>query len=225
MSEKTITLFSLTSQNVNQHVTAINRTMNALRRPCERLIISPQQPALPNDFRWENHPIFNNWQYPNSYNQFIFTNLADYITTDFVITIHDDGYGRNPERWTDEFFSYDYIGAPWPSEWDLGGNRVGNGGFSLRSIQLLELCRFVPNIDVNMPEDVSICRAHREFFEQHRCLFAPVELAIEFSIEYGLSEYPGRTGRDSFGFHGKHNLNSSFIPPGGRLLQQTHRTV
>jgi len=225
MPEKTITLLALTSRNVSQHVAAINATMEALRRPCDRLIICPEKPNVDNRFRWENHPIFLDWKYPESYNRFMLKLLADFIHTDFVITIHDDGYGRNGDRWINDFLSYDYIGAPWPSEWELGGYRVGNGGFSLRSRQLIELCRDGPEVDAKVPEDVHICRNHRTFFDQHKCFFAPVELAIEFSIEYGLSEYPGRTGSSSFGFHGKHNLNQAFSPPGCRGLQKTHRTL
>jgi hypothetical protein len=224
MSGGSITIFALTSRNLSQHVAAINHTMQALGRPCERLIICPARPAVDNGFRWENHAIFSDWKYPESYNLFMIKMLADFIHTDFVITIHDDGYGRHRERWTDDFLSYDYIGAPWPSEWELGGYRVGNGGFSMRSRQLLELCRVGPDVDDQIPEDVHICRTHREFFDQHKCFYAPVDLAIEFSIEYGLSEYPGRTARDSFGFHGRHNLDILKSPPGGRALQKTHKT-
>lgn len=42
------------------------------------------------------------------------------------------------QKGVDEFLKYDYIGAPWPHL----GNRVGNGGFSLRSKDFcLKICK------------------------------------------------------------------------------------
>jgi len=37
----------------------------------------------------------------------------------------------------DEFLQYDYIGAPWPHEYNLNKLSVGNGGFSLRSKKVM----------------------------------------------------------------------------------------
>ena len=59
--------------------------------------------------------------------------MNNYFDTDYVLTFQSDGFILNPDAWTDEFFNYDYIGAPW------GDNRyaVGNGGFSFRSKKLM----------------------------------------------------------------------------------------
>ena len=89
----------------------------------------------------------------DGYNDHIL-NLKDHTDNDFVMVIQDDGYIVNPELWDDEFLEYDYIGAPWPIEdnWismqhkehqpklreNLPKNRVGNGGFCIRSRKLLE---------------------------------------------------------------------------------------
>lgn len=218
MPVPTITLVSVTSRNAPAHVAAINRTMDALRRPCERLIVCPQRPVMPAGFQWATSPEFAAWKYPDSYNAILLRQLAGLVVTDFIITVHDDGFGRHADRWTDDFLRYDYIGAPWPSEWACGGHHVGNGGFSLRSRQLLWLCQANPVAPTAEAEDVYICRTHRDWFTQRKCRFAPVDLALRFSTEYGLSEYPQWTGRQSFGFHGRHHLSSvGLVPPGARL--------
>ena len=38
----------------------------------------------------------------------------EHVDTDFVLTIQHDGFIINPLAWRDDFFNYDYIGAPWP---------------------------------------------------------------------------------------------------------------
>ena len=71
-----------------------------------------------------------------------------------MLVIQDDGHIVNPSLWDEEFLKYDYIGLPWPFEdsWIekqlkeqrpiirkvYPKNRVGNGGFSLRSRKFLE---------------------------------------------------------------------------------------
>ena len=40
----------------------------------------------------------------------------------------------------DEFLEWDYIGAPWPKEYNINKTGVGNGGFSLRSKSVMLEC-------------------------------------------------------------------------------------
>lgn len=224
MSDKTITIVSLTSRNIPQHVNALNSTMSALKRPCRKILFCPGLLNVGNGIDQIDHPVFRDWSYPKSYNHFMLRCLFDFIDTDFVITVHDDGFGRNSDRWTDEFLAYDYIGAPWPSQWQCGGFHVGNGGFSLRSRQLIYLCKLSPDSDPLCPEDVHICRDHRSFFDQRKCVFAPVDVALRFSVEYGLTEFPNWSTRHSFGFHGRHNLHTAAKPAIGVGLQKTFFT-
>jgi hypothetical protein len=67
---------------------------------------------------------------PEKYQQFCINEMNNYFDTDYVLTFQSDGFILNPDAWTDEFFNYDYIGAPW-------AHTVGNGGFSLRSKKLM----------------------------------------------------------------------------------------
>lgn len=201
----TITVATVTNVRIKEHIDAIMKTAKALPYPCEKLIICPNRPPPADCLRWETAPEFENYKFPQSLNLFLIKKFADYINTDFVIYVHDDGFARNPDRWTDAFLSYDYIGAPWPSEWNFKYS-VGNGGFSLRSRQLLSLCQFSPEPTGLEAEDVHICRTHHEWFEQHKCRFAPPEVAIHWSYESVSGQFPGWNPRNSFGFHGKYIL-------------------
>jgi hypothetical protein len=104
-----------------------------------------------------------------------------------------DGHVLNASQWHPDFLAYDYIGASWPQFDD--GHDVGNGGFSLRSRRLMQLCR-APTFEPSHPEDVAIARVNREFLESQGMRFAPRELADRFAAE--------RAGdiATSFGYHG-----------------------
>ena len=143
--------------------------------------------------------------------------LIEHVDTEYMLMIHPDGFIINPEKWEDEFLKWDYIGAAWPIRdnafIDPFGNhqRVGNGGFTLRSRKVLE----VPHIEeipfeVNQGtfykhmnagsynEDGNICVHNRHLFEKHGVKFAPVEVAVRFSQELEVPESKGIT---PFGFH------------------------
>ena len=45
--------------------------------------------------------------------------LKEYINSEHVLVIQDDGHIVNPDIWDDNFLDYDYIGAPWPTEYNL----------------------------------------------------------------------------------------------------------
>lgn len=80
------------------------------------------------------------------YQRFMIEELNAYVETGHCLVVQADGFICDPSRWRDQFLGYDYIGAPWPeciADYDgwvvrLDRNRVGNGGFSLRSKKLLE---------------------------------------------------------------------------------------
>tara|TARA_B100001057_G_scaffold449905_1_gene491517 strand:- start:526 stop:1341 length:816 start_codon:yes stop_codon:yes gene_type:complete len=129
----------------------------------------------------------------HEYSFFMLQRLADHITTDHCLTVQWDGHIIDPDRWQAEFLDYDYIGASWPQFDD--GNDVGNGGFSLRSRRLMELCR-EPDFVAHHPEDVAIGRTNRAWLESRGMRFAPASLADDFAAERAGS--PAK----SFGYHG-----------------------
>lgn len=156
----------------------------------------------------------------NAYNKFIVYELWKYIDTDYALLIQDDGFVINPSLWREEFFKYDYIGAPWNlpqdefSFRDAFGNivRVGNGGFSLRSKKLLSLStklnlEWKPFFGFYNEDGFFTCH-NRHLFEAEGCVYAPVDVAKYFSHE---AEIPETIGISPFGFHGKWSKYNTFI--------------
>lgn len=130
------------------------------------------------------------------YSNFVIRRLGDYVRGDYVLIVQGDGFIVHPECWTPDFLTVDYIGAPWPNH----PEKVGNGGFSLRSRRLLNALK---NLDTsNMhPEDDYICRLHRaELESRYGIVFAPHALAEKFSFEEIDPTIP------TFGFHGIYNV-------------------
>jgi hypothetical protein len=143
----------------------------------------------------------------SDYSVFMMKHLWQYIKTDYLLVIQYDGFVLNAKAWRDEWFDYDYIGAPW--EWYPDEMKVGNGGFSFRSARLHKILgtdnAIIPMNDhlvKNKEEDHNICRLYRKYLErQHKIKFAPVEEARMFSIEAWNS--PNKTWNGEFGFHGR----------------------
>lgn len=139
-----------------------------------------------------------------AYSGFVLAHLGQYITTSHCLIVQWDGFILRPDAWDSDFLSYDYIGAPWPQFDD--GRSVGNGGFSLRSKRLMDACRETGIVDGH-PEDVVICRTHRDRLVKHYGLrFADKAAASRFAYERTPT-----SGRE-FGFHGAFNLPALLAP-------------
>lgn len=117
-----------------------------------------------------------------------------YIRTDFALFMHLDGYILRPELWDPKFLNYDYIGAPWPAE--LNKDRVGNGGFCIKSRRLMSRVAQLPW--VNVPGDVMVCTTYRAKLIAEGFTFAPPAVAARFAVEMQCPE----SVKETFGFHG-----------------------
>lgn len=142
------------------------------------------------------------------YSRFMLKNLIDYIETDYVLVTQWDSWVVDTSKWTDEFLSYDYVGAPWPN--CAPALSVGNGGFSLRSKALLN---FTAMADIRNPhpEDVAIIDQHNHLGSSSPISIAPLYLAKDFSFERQLDDECHNSFRKSFGFHGLFNF-PCFLP-------------
>jgi hypothetical protein len=121
------------------------------------MMISPERPRRLPDY--VDHHRVKPFGYIG-YSVFMLYCLESFIDTDFVLVVQKDGWILNADNWRDEFFDYDYIGAPSVSGLtvDAAGVRalhnaftwqqfigrddvrllpVYNGGLSLRSRRLL----------------------------------------------------------------------------------------
>ena len=146
--------------------------------------------------------------YPQ-WNQFCLSEMHKYVDTDFCLIFHDDGFVVNPEMWRPIFLEYDYIGAPWPPlhpwpEPERPDRRVGNGGFCIRSKRLLEA---VKEFEADKNEDIVIVCGRRNELEAKGLKFAPVHVAIDFSIETQFLQE--QSINRCFGFHGKYRVDEA----------------
>lgn len=138
----------------------------------------------------------------NEYGRVIFEQLIEVTKREHVLIFQWDGFPIYPNKWSDDFLNYDYIGAPWPHH---PLTPVGNGGFSLRSKNLLQTLKDLRiNIDLSNPfpqlEDAIICIHNKSILEERGISFAPVNIATKFSYENGP------LNKNVFGFHGPHNF-------------------
>ncbi|MBU0915049.1 MAG: hypothetical protein KKD97_01705 [Gammaproteobacteria bacterium] len=133
----------------------------------------------------------------DDYSKFVIKRLADHVQTSHVLLIQWDGFVRDAQMWSDDFLDFDYIGAPWTS--GALADQVGNGGFTLRSRQLLQALQS-DEYAAHNPEDVCIAVTHRAGLErEHHIRFADTQTARRFACERG-------PWRPAFGFHAVFNL-------------------
>jgi hypothetical protein len=130
------------------------------------------------------------------YSNLLLTEIDQYVVGSHVLVIQWDSFITHPNLWRNEFLDYDYIGPVWPHHPETP---VGNGGFSLRSVKLLQAIKR-PGFIKRHPEDYCICADNKDFLEKECGIqFAPSEVAEQFAVE--RSEW-----HDAFGFHGFFNF-------------------
>jgi SAM-dependent methyltransferase len=139
------------------------------------------------------------------YHRILWQEVPSRIETSHFLVIQWDGWVLDAGVWTDEFLTYDYIGAPWG--WHFV-QRVGNGGFSLRSAKLARfLAASRHQYPPHHPEDDTLCRVYRSALEQIGYRWAPEGLAKKFSVENGPVPIDS-----SFGFHDCRNWPRVLAP-------------
>jgi hypothetical protein len=222
-----VTLLALGSTKINENIAALQYSIKNIDFGAVKFISHEKPENLPPTIEFEKFKGFEKISY-KEFSYYCIYKLIEHVNTEYMLMIHPDGFVINPEKWEDEFLKWDYVGAAWPlrenAYIDPFGNhqRVGNGGFTLRSRKVLE----VPHIEeipfeVNQGtfykhmnagsynEDGNICVHNRHLFEKHGVKFAPVEVAVRFSQEL---QVPESTGIIPFGFH-------CYLPPGTVLGQ------
>lgn len=190
---KNITLICIDGVNPDIGLKAIKYSTKHIDFAKNILLSHIKPDNVPDDIIYQEIPKLTH----DTYSQFMLHELYKYVDTEYCLTIHDDGFVINPHLWDDGFLEYDYIGAPWKNYGQI--NRVGNGGFSLRSKKLINLCR---HMESQGHEDGTICLRYKNALEQHGCKFAPVEVAMRFSLESRIPECDFDLN-NCFGFHGR----------------------
>jgi hypothetical protein len=197
-----VTLVAMTSVLIEDTIKALKYSSKDINFHSVKLISDKLPPNLPNDIMFVQTSPINNI---DEWNHRVVFHLTDYIDTDFIILIHDDGFIINAKSWKEEFLNYDYIGAPWNHKHllDKEGNKimVGNS-VSLRSKKLLDIPKKfnMPWVthDGNYNEDTQICVWNRDLFLNNGIKYAPFEIAKHFSHE---TYFPEFENIDPFCFH------------------------
>jgi hypothetical protein len=148
----------------------------------------------------------------NNYSEFMVKRLHEFVKHEFCICMQWDSCIIDNSKWTEDFFNYDYIGAVWQNAFV---NRVGNGGFSLRSQKFLEESAKLDYIKTDNPiannEDIVSCVINYEKMVAAGVKFAPISLAKQFSVERPIPEFPhdydNISTYKSFAFHGQFFIN------------------
>jgi len=190
-----VTLICLTSKDLEEHKKALDYSCRGIKFGSVKMVC---------DF---NINSIDEWNYKIIYE------LPKYITTDYCILIHADGYVINHASWNPDWLTWDYIGAPWPLPSDhfsyrdeLGElQRVGNS-VSLRSKKLIDLMAQTPKEYFwiqkerygNTNVDGYICCHNRKWLEMKGCKIAPLEVAVHFSKEHEIEE---NKNIKTFAFH------------------------
>lgn len=165
---------------------------------------------------------------PREFSRFMVEDLYSLTQTDYLLNIQHDSAIIDSGKWDVRFFDYDYIGSPWLRSCGFE-NRVGNGGFSLRSKRFLNAAKdlvydSLTDVDYHehAHEDWFLCVRHYQTLLKKRIKFAPVDIAAQFSVEHPIDEkrydQSDLSTYDAFGFHG------AFNSAGYRLLSDNLET-
>jgi hypothetical protein len=209
MKIKETTLVAVSSTRIEETLYALRYSMGKIAFDEVKLLTSANLPKV-RDIRVQS---INPLHSLDEYSDFIIYELHKYIESRFCLIVQWDGFVINERLWSDSFFDYDYIGAPFkrrPNDPNYSTDdqgkfyAVGTGGFSWRSKELLEAPSSMgltrPLWSGSSNEDGFFCVENRRQLEAEGFRWAPEPLAAQFSNECGMRDR--RFIQHSFGFHG-----------------------
>ena len=212
-----ITVVAIYGNNrIRAAIPAVQKTLDALPGSKPLLITNE---AISTD--WDQKPCA-----PMSYegySDFVLYCLHNYIRTPYALIVQHDGWAFSGDAWNDDWLNYDYVGAPTHAallpngEFHTGYNWIGrenpkvvqNGGFSLRSREMLEAPSFFGITKTTVPEptlyneNIQICCFMREYLETCGMKFCPDDVARYFAFEHLSLFHEGMDLRKVFGHHSR----------------------
>ncbi|HEV2694750.1 MAG TPA: DUF5672 family protein [Verrucomicrobiae bacterium] len=203
---KDVTLLSVTSVKLPETIKALNISQAGINFGKVLLLTSENEPSTPT-MEVVHIPKLDSIE---KYSEFMIKDLNRYIKTPYVLIVQADGFVLNPAAWSNKFYKYDYIGAPWAAQFAIDGHKVmkpspgGNGGFCLRSKKCLEACERLATegrFKRYDPEDIAICLDMKEAMKEQGINIAPVEVGERFSLDNwynGTCKWNGQFGFHSF---------------------------
>lgn len=206
-----ITLVAVSSVDLDNTQLALKKSCRDIQFGAVKFLSSAQPFQIDPDIDYVRVPPMD----LRGYSKFILGDLIRFIDTPFCLVVQADGFVLNPHSFSREFLDYDYVGAPWPAKLSLqpgntivemNKNRVGNGGFSLRSAKLLETTAQIDFDALAFPtasEDMIVCHYLYDEMIGQGIRFPSPEIAARFSIE-SQGSFFGQDLESAFGFHGKY---------------------
>ena len=176
--------------------------------------LASHRPTLQHPGEWREVAPATLWQGQ----RFQALELGRYFSTPFLMHVEVDGFPVNFHRWDPAFLGYDFVGAPWPAKMLEPGrtNRVGNGGCSLQSRKFRDFVDDHAHLyREGTLSDVFLCRDLEQPAREAGIRFAPVDLALRFSYENKLPDFPRWKPEMSFGFHGRFPYFRKYLQPLG----------
>lgn len=147
----------------------------------------------------------------SDYERQIICDLPRWFSTKFCLFQEWDSAIVNPDAWNPDWLKFDFIGAPWPYDFNENGyppctkkNCVGNGGFSLRSRFFClrtedAYAGLLEPSEATRLSDAWASRSIRDRLESCGVKYATEDEALKFSCE-------NRFYNGQFGIHGKNTI-------------------
>jgi len=176
--------------------------------------LASHRPTLEHPGEWREVAPATLWQGQ----RFQALELGRYFSTPFLMHVEVDGFPVNFHLWDPAFLEHDFVGAPWPAKMLEPGrtNRVGNGGCSLQSRKFRDFVDDHAHLyREGTLSDVFLCRDLEQPAREAGIRFAPVDLALRFSYENKLPDFPHWKPGMSFGFHGRFPYFRQYLQPMG----------
>ena len=202
-----LTIVCVATRDVEKAAAALAYSMSSIKF-ANALLLSHYKPwNLHDDI---DHIHIKSFRSVEEWGFFIIYHLHKFIKTSHILLIHPDGFVVNPSSWSDEFLTYDYIGAPWllpKDEFSYRSKsgkivRVGNS-VSIRSHAIL---RAPTNLRLEWQsyygyyhEDGFLCAQNYDLLCENGFTFASIEKAYQFSVENELPKK--KNNLESFVFH------------------------
>jgi hypothetical protein len=175
--------------------------------------LAGKKPSISHSGEWKQVPPANVAQGQ----RFQALELNKYFSSEFLLHVEVDGFPVNFHHWDPAFLEYDYLRAPWQKRGlETGINRIGNGGCSLQSKKFRNFVDAHAHLyREGILSDVFFCQ---ELYPQALAAgirFAPLDLALRFSMENRIPEFPRWQPSQSFAFHGRFPCFRNYLKPFG----------
>lgn len=222
-----VTLFCADCVNAERAIVAIERCKAAVNFGAVKFLTS-----LPTEYPHVEIPRIQSLVH---YSVFMLKHCVDFVDTEKMLVIQHDGYILNPQAFNPAWLNLDYIGPLFLQNGLKGEERVGSGGFSLRSRLLMQYVKdhtppwngtyehagAVQN-EVGLYEDGVISFKFRRHLEELGYQYGTMEEAYKFAQGgWPQTVSPDPTDQSCyvdrpFGYHGgwgNINLDTGYVAP------------